>query len=147
MARPTLAIELSGPFFERQPGKTFRQNIRGYMARVAEVAAADIQARLGAGGPEGASTRPHVVGRTRSLTGRQWACTARVSVSTAGLTRPEAIRRMAIAAGRHTPVSRTGRNLGTTRGAEGRTHAFRDAKKAITDAAQANVGLLLEGLR
>jgi len=147
MARPTLTVELSGPFFERQPSRTFRQNVRAYMARVAEIAAAEVQARLAAGGREGAATRPHVVGRTRSLSGRQWACTARVSVSTVGLSRPSAIRRMAIAAGRHTPVSRTGRNLGTTRGAEGRTHAFRDSKKAIQDAAQANVGLLLEGLR
>jgi hypothetical protein len=147
MARRELQITLEGPFFQRPPGRTFRENIRTFMDRVAEVAQAEVQQRLGTGGREGASTRPHVVGRTRSLSGRRWACTARVSVSTRGLDRAAAIRRQAIAAGRHTAVTAGGRNIGTTLGAEGRTHAFRDSKTAVLRAARDNADLLLEGLR
>jgi hypothetical protein len=138
-------ITVSGPFFERDPRKTFRQNIRAYMDRVAELAEADVKARM-SGSAEAAATAPYVVGRTRSLGGKRWAVTARISVSTAGLTRREAIRRQAIAAGRHTSVTQGGRRIGTTRGAEGRTHAFRRAGAAIGRLAQANVGVLTKGL-
>ena len=145
-ARPTLGITLEGPFFERDPRKTFRANIRTFMARVAEVAEAETRRRMAAGAREGAHTAPFIVGRTHALGGKKWAVTARVSVSTVGQSRPEAIRRQAIAAGRHNPTTRAGRNVGTTRGGEGRTHAFRDGKKAVEDAAQANIDKLLEGL-
>lgn len=145
-ARPTLGFEYQGPFFQRDPSKTFRQNVRVYMARVASISEGEVRRRMMSGGAEGAATAPHVVGRTHSISGRQWAVTARVSVSTSGLDGSAAVRRMAIAAGRHTSTTRTGRVIGTTRGGESRTHAFRDASKAITDAAQANVDKLLEGL-
>lgn len=145
MARRQLAVTYEGPFFSHQPGRTFRQNIRAFMDRVAEVGEADVKSRL-TGSAEAESTAPHVVGRTRALSGRRWACTARVSVSTVSLDRAQAIRRQAIAAGRHTAVTRTGRNIGTTQGAEGRTHAFRDSKGAVLQAARDNAHLLLKDI-
>jgi hypothetical protein len=144
-ARPVLGITLEGPFFERDPRKTFRQNVRRYMDRIAEVGEAEIKRRE-TGNASAASTRDHVWGRTSSLAGKRWAVTARVSVSTQGLDKPQAVRRMAIAAGRHVAVTKAGRNIGTTKGAEGRNHAFRDGKKAILDAARANAHLLVEDL-
>lgn len=110
------------------------------MDRVAEIGEAEVKRRLDSGA-SAAEIQPHVVGRTSSLTGRRWAVTARVSVSTAGLGRAEAVRRQAIAAGRHDPNPR-----GTTRGAEGETHAFRDARSSIMTAARENAHLLLEDL-
>ena len=144
-ARPVLGVELSGPFFTRDPRKTLRANIRAYMDRIAEVGEAEIARRM-TGSREANATRGHVWGRTSSVTGKRWAVTARVSVDTRGLDKQQAVRRMAIAAGRHTPVTRSGRRIGTTKGAEGRTHAFRDGKKALLDAARANAHLLVEDL-
>lgn len=141
MVRPVLGITLEGPFFARQPSRTFRQNIRVFMDRVAQVGEAEVKRRLLTDGREGAHTEPFVLGRTRSLSGRRWACTARVSVSTQGLSAPQAIRRQAIAAGRHQLFPH-----GTTRGAEGQTHAFRDSRKAVEDAMKAHAGDLTKGL-
>jgi len=149
--RPILGIEYEGPFFEYDPRKRFRANITVFMDRIAELTEAEVKRRIAGGGRSGAHTAPHVVGRTSSLTGKHWAVTARVSVSTidlaTGKRNPLAMRRMAIAAGRHVTTTAAGRYIGRTRGAEGQTHAFRDAKKAIQDAAQANVDKLLEGIR
>jgi hypothetical protein len=138
-AKPVLAVKLEGPFFTRDPRKTFRQNIRSYMDKVAEVAEADVQARL-TGSREADVTRAEVQGRTSSLAGKRWAVTARVSVSAAGYTRAEAIRVKAIAAGRKRGIH------GTTRGAEGRTHAFSRGRRAALAAARDNAHLLVEDL-
>lgn len=143
--RPTLGIELSGPFFERDPRLQWRDNVKAFMDRVADIGEAEVQRRLSRGA-SAAATRDHVVGRTRALSGRRWACTARVSVSTAGLIAPAAIRRQAIAAGRHNPTTRTGRTIGTTKGAEGETHAFRDSQKAVIDRARNSADLLLRDM-
>ena len=152
MARRTArikGIEMTGPFFERDPRLTFRQNIRVFMDRVAEVTEHETSRRLATGGREGASSAPRVVGRTRSLSGKRWAVTARISISTVGLSRPEAIRAQAIAAGRHNPSANTRngvRNVGTTLGAEGRTHGFRDARRVVMSAARDNANRLIEDI-
>lgn len=146
MVRPVITVHLNGPFFQRDPGKTFREDARRFMDRVAEITEAEVRHRMEGGGPEADATAPFVQGRTRSLSGRRWACTARVSVSTAGLSPAMAVRRQAIAAGRHTEVTFEGRCVGRTRGAEGRTHAFRDGRRAVGDAAKENASKLTEGL-
>lgn len=116
-------VTFSGPFFARDPRKTFRENARDLMDAIAS----DGQriARELATGPEGDAVRGRVIGRSHALTGRRWALTAVVSVSTAGLDRRQAIRLRAIAAGRHDPVTAGGRRIGTTQGLEGRAHTFR----------------------
>ena len=139
-------IDLAGPFFERDPRRTFRQNIRAFMDRIAEQSEHEVRRRMATGGREGQHVAPHVVGRTSSLSGKRWSVTARVSVSTRGLDRAAAIRRQAIASGRHNPVTRVGRNIGTTRGGEGRTRAFRDGRSVVMRAARENADQLLEGL-
>jgi hypothetical protein len=76
MAR-TNGIVLSGPFFERDPRKTFRQNIRDFMDKVAATGEADVKAHYPVG-PTG-DGRAGVVGRTSSLAGKRWAVTAVIS--------------------------------------------------------------------
>lgn len=144
-SRRRLGIELEGPFFQRDPARTCRANIRDFMDRVAEIGEAEVKRRLDSGS-SAAATRPYVVGRTRALSGRRWQCTARISVSTAGLTRAAAIQRQAIAAGRHNPTSSSGRRLGTTKGAEGETHAFRDARASTIAAANRSADMLTKDL-
>ena len=85
-------------------------------------------------------TIPYVRGRTVSLSGKRWATHARISVSTAGMDKPEAKRTLAIAAGR-----RYGTH-GTTKGAEGRTHAFSRTKAALKQLIVRAADDLTEGL-
>jgi len=96
------SVELSGPFFTRDPRQTVRQNIR----RMMDALAAEMEGGVRTG-MEAASgsmpawtgwTRDHVVGRTSSLSGRRWGLTAVVSANTAGMDRTGAIRTKAAAA-------------------------------------------------
>jgi hypothetical protein len=69
-------VDLSGPFFQRDPARTMWQNVRKMMAGVAEegerVVRANYPVLTGFG-------QAGVVGRVRSLSGRPWAATAVVS--------------------------------------------------------------------
>jgi hypothetical protein len=67
----------SGPFFRRDPVKTFRQNLRTMMDELAQEAAATAQAAYPIG-PSGAGRRG-IVGRTKNLRGQRWAVTAVVT--------------------------------------------------------------------
>ncbi len=127
MARKIPGMDLSGPFFTRDPAKTFRQNIRDFMDEVADVGADDVRAQLRAGedrrapihGVSPSRVSAYVQGRTSSLRGKRWAVTAVVSV------RPVGSRRQAISI------------MAAASRVEAQTHAFRRTasrlRKARTD--------------
>lgn len=131
-------IDLKGPFFTKQPGKTFRQNVRVMMAAVAAEGEADVQAQLRAG--EGNRRRishgvapdrvsGHAVGRVHSLGGNLWAVTAVISVNNSGLTPAQGIALMAAAAV-----------------VERQTHAFRRTTGRLRRARSVNTTELLKGI-
>lgn len=138
MARNATTIKLDGPFFQRDPAKTFRQNIRVLMKAVAEEGEADVRAQLRAGqdhrrpisrGVSPDRVADHVVGRVTSLSGRLWAVTAVVSVNNRGLTKVQGIALMAAAST-----------------LEGRTHAFRRTTGRIRRSRKVNTEELLKGI-
>lgn len=99
-------INAKGPFFTKDPAKTFRQNIRVLMDELAEAGESDVKAQLrsGEGGrfPLGGGIRPgrvsgHVVGRTSNLSGKRWQVTAVVSVNNRGFSKVQAVKLMAAA--------------------------------------------------
>ena len=112
-----IIVSHSGPAFERDPARTFRQNVRDMMDEIAEWGEADVQRRIAAIGPLGirtGRTRSRYVGRTHALIGKRWAVTAVVSPSTEGLGRSEAIGVMAAASaieGRHRVIRASARAL------------------------------------
>lgn len=69
-------VELSGPFFQRDPGKTFSENVRRMMAGVAEEGEQAIKSNYPVLTGFG---RAGVVGRVDSLSGKQWYATAVIS--------------------------------------------------------------------
>lgn len=102
MTRPSFKIEFRGGFFERDPRKTFRQNVMDMMDGVAregeDTVRKAIQARAGSMPRSKGWTAAHVKGRTRSLSGRKWQVTAVISANTAGMSRRDAMRTKAAAA-------------------------------------------------
>lgn len=94
-------VELSGPFFTRDPRLTVRQNIRNMMDAVAaemeQGVKAELEAKSGSIPGWTGWTRDHVVGRTHSLAGKRWALTAVVSANTDGMGASDAIRTKAAA--------------------------------------------------
>lgn len=139
--RLTTTIDKTGPFFTHNPGKTFRQNARVMLARIAEEGAKDLQAQLVAGQAgrqpisrvaPGMSERVsgHVIGRVRSLTGKPWQVTAVISVLNRGMSQTEAIALMA-----------AGSEI------EGRTHVFRRTTSRLRSARALNKAELLKGLQ
>jgi hypothetical protein len=138
MAPRSVTTILKGPFFEKDPGKTFRQNIRVMMDAVAAEGQADVRAQLQAGQgsrfPLGGGLRPgrvsgHVIGRTVSLVGKRWAVSAKISVNNRGLSPKQGVKLMAAASY-----------------LEGQTHAFRRTKGRIGRAKRVNAAELLKGL-
>jgi hypothetical protein len=103
MARRLKGVDLSGPFFRKDPVKTWRANVRDFMDEVAAIGEAEVKAQLQSGQGDrrplryGGRVSDHIVGRTRSLAGRRWAVTAVVSPRPRG-SRREAISLMAAAA-------------------------------------------------
>lgn len=98
-------ISLDGPFFSRDPAKTFRKNVREYMAALAEQGESDVKAQLRQGEAARAPVSRgvgrvshHVRGRAQSLRGKPWASTAVVSVNNSGWSQAEGIALMAAAA-------------------------------------------------
>jgi len=105
--RTSSSITFDGPFFRKDPARTFRQNIRDLSDRFAAEGEADVRQQMRAGEvarrPIAAGVSPsrvsaHVVGRTSSLAGRRWAVTAVVSVQNAGFTKRQGTALMAAAA-------------------------------------------------
>lgn len=103
MPKPAVSATISktGPFFKGDPVRRFRSNIKVMMDDVAAEGQKDVQNKLRSGQGRRApvyalrrSSRArvadNVVGRTKSLSGKQWKVTATVSVNAAGL--PKAAR-------------------------------------------------------
>lgn len=132
------SIDLSGPFFEKDPAKTFRQNVRVMLAALAEEGEEDVKGalRLGQFGraPISAGVTParvadHVKGRVRSLKGKPWAMNAVVSVNNSGLSQRQGKALMAAASK-----------------LEGQTHAFRRTTSRLKRSRKINERELLKGL-
>jgi hypothetical protein len=96
------SVELSGPFFTRDPRKTVRQNIRRMLDALVKEGEEGVKAQMSAKAGSMPAwtgwTHDHVVGRTSSLSGKRWALNAVVSASTDGMGASEAIRTLAAAA-------------------------------------------------
>lgn len=125
--RSVFAIEYDGPFFERDPTKTFRKNVRRLMERMATVGEAEVKRRIAqaprrTAGPSYSGR--FIRGRVKSLAGRPWATTMVVSADVSSLDGPGARRVQAALAGRRNSVGRDGRNRGTTRGHEGTAKVY-----------------------
>lgn len=120
--RREFQIMLEGPFFERDPAKTFRQNARRLMDSLASEGEADVRSQIAGQ----AGSMPHytgwtadtVQGRTSSLTGRRWALSLVISANTAGMDRKDAIRTKAAGASierRWHPFRKTARAMRRSR--------------------------------
>ena len=99
----TSEVEVSGPFFTRDPRKTFYANLRDMLDKLAAEMETQVKAEIS--GHEAAMpywtgySRDHVVGYTTSKeTGKRWSTWAAVGSVTAGMDKKEAIRTKASAA-------------------------------------------------
>lgn len=105
--RIATAIDTSGPFFARDPVRTFDRNARDFMEHVRDVGEQDVKEQLRQGEGRRAPLRGispdrvsgHVVGRVAALSGKGWSRTAVVSVNGRGLSPRQAVGLMAAAAG------------------------------------------------
>ena len=94
--RTTAKVELSGPFFTKDPGKTFRGNVRDMMDKLAEAMEDEVRRQIVS--HEGQMpnwtgwSASRVRGRTKSVTGKRWGTTAVVSSYTADLNAKDAKR-------------------------------------------------------
>jgi hypothetical protein len=133
MTNVTTDVRLEGDFFRRDPGKTFRMNVRDMLDDLAGWMEDEVQGQIAghAGEMPGWTgwTRDHVVGRTHSVSGRRWGTWARVSAFTGGMGRTESIRTKAAAAT-----------------IERRWHPFRVVKSAVYRARPLIRANLTEGL-
>lgn len=121
MTGTPVTVELSGPFFQRDPGETLRGNIERMMQGLAEEgekAGRDGFAATQAGrlpiSQLGDRVSGHVVGRVVSLRGRRWRATAVVSINNFGYTPIQGISLMAAASS-----------------VERRTHVMRNLARSI----------------
>lgn len=94
-------VDFSGPFFERDPEKTIRENVRRMLDNLAAEGERDVQGQIAsraAAMPRYTGwTHDHVVGRVSSLGGKRWALNAVVSANTSGMGATQAIRTQAAA--------------------------------------------------
>ena len=95
-------VDFSGPFFQKDPRKTIRDNIRDMMGGLAKEAERDVQQQIAGRSSSMRSytgwTHDHVRGRTQSLVGKRWQVSAVVSMNTQGMGARDAIRTQAAAA-------------------------------------------------
>lgn len=103
MSNVTTKIELSGHFFERNPGKTLYKNIgdmlQGLSGEMERLVADDIRSHEGSMPYWTGWSADHVKGYTTSpTTGKHWTLWAAVGSVTAGMDRKQAIRTKASAA-------------------------------------------------
>lgn len=102
----TSRIDLSGPFFSKDPAKTFTANVRELLQEVADAQAEDVRQQYEAGegarvevralGPGRVSSR--IRGRVESLSRKPWHFTAVVVPDRTGLNAKQAIALFAAAA-------------------------------------------------
>jgi hypothetical protein len=130
-------ISLKGPFFTKDPKKTFRQNVRVMMDALAREGEADARARMRVGENRrepiralGDRVSDHVKGRTSSLSAKRWQVTATVSVSNREFSGAQGISLMAAA-------SRV----------EAQTHAMRRTTARLRSSRAVNQAELLKGLQ
>lgn len=135
--RVKTTVELTGPFFQRDPKKTFRHNVRRMLQGLADESQKSIRGAFDAGASSrlpiaripGDRVADHVIGRVRALGGRPWALTAVVSVNNRGWSPQQGISLMAAA-------SRV----------EHVVHAFRDVASQIRSSRAVLGANLTEGL-
>jgi hypothetical protein len=134
----TTTIDLSGPFFTKDIRRTMRSNIEDLVAAIAEEAETDVSAQLAAGeagralisaGVQPARLSSHVIGRVRSIGGKDWHRTAVVSINNTGFTKKQGTALMAAASV-----------------VEGKTHAFRRTTARLRKSRAVNQAELLKGL-
>ena len=98
----TTKVELSGNFFKRDPGKTFRGNVRDMLDALASEMESIVQGEIAgrAGSMPGYTgwSHDHTVGRTESQSGKRWGTWAVVSANTNQMSAKDAIRTKAAAA-------------------------------------------------
>jgi hypothetical protein len=111
-------VTLDGPFFRRDPGKTFRQNVRDMLDVLSGEMEAFVRGEIAghAGSMPGYSgwTWAHTIGRTENYMGKRWGTWAVVSANTNQMSARDAIRTKAAAAT-----------------IERRWHPYRKAKSAV----------------
>ncbi len=115
----TTKVELIGPFFTHNPGKTLYANIRDMQDALAGemegIVRQDIAAHAGSMPAYTGWTTMHVLGYTTGRrSGKRWALWSAVGIPTEGMSRAQAIRTKAAAAG-----------------IERRFHPFRNVKSAV----------------
>lgn len=132
-------IDLSGPFFTHDPRKTFRQNVKVLMDRLAEEGERDVKAKMRSGESRRRELSTHiypgrvsghVIGRTKSLKGKNWEVTAVVSVNNSRFSKAEGTALMAGASN-----------------VERQTKAFRKMTARMRRAKALNTVELLKGLK
>lgn len=132
----SVTVDLSGPFFERDPGKTLRGNIEKMMEALAaegeRSARSALQSSEGSRAPIrliGDHVSAHVVGRVRSRAGKKWRASAVVQVYNEGLDQ------------------RRGRSLMAAASVvEKRTRVFRNLRRSIAQARAVLAANLTEGI-
>jgi hypothetical protein len=123
--RSSVDVDFSGPFFKADIDKTLLENVRKMMEGIAEEGEPAAEEGLLTGATRralvsgtGDRVADHVVGRTESLTGKEWMTAAVVSVNRAGLDQRQAISLMAAASSverRTRAISRVTRQLRAAR--------------------------------
>ena len=98
------SIHYDGPFFTKDPGKTFRANVRTMMRALGEEAQRDVETQMrhneGRRAPIaelGDHASRHVVSRVKSLRGKPWEAAAVISVNNQGFTPEQGVSLMAAA--------------------------------------------------
>jgi len=99
----TLKVELSGPFFTHDPGKTLSHNVMDMLDKLAAEMEREVKRQIA--GHAGEMPRytgwshDHTVGYTSNrTTGKRWRTFAAVGAVTAGMSKEDAIRTKAAAA-------------------------------------------------
>jgi len=133
MTSVTSDVKLEGDFFRRDPGKTFRANVRDMLDELAEWMEAEVKGQIEGHAGEMPDytgwSAAQTVGRTTSQSGKRWGTWARVSAFTGGMGATDAIRTKAAAST-----------------IERRWHPYRQVKSAVYRARPLITANLTEGL-
>ena len=133
--RPKYAttIDVSGPFFSRDPVKTFAGNVQDMLEAMSKEGEKDAKAQVE--GLAGAMSRytgwttDHIKGRVHNIAGKHWRKTAVVSVFPGGMDASTAIRTQAAAST-----------------IEGRWHVFRRVMSRLRRSRAVNMAELTKGM-
>ena len=99
MGTITSHVDFSGPFFERDPAKTFADNVRDYIGEIVADMAADVRQQVAQGESgrapiraiDNARVSQFVRGRVESLSSKPWHYHGVVSPDRTGLSAKQAI--------------------------------------------------------